>query len=323
MQHMKTAVAVFLILVLVTLCACKNKKPAEDPDVTESAADTVSESAVSSTLANQSNTVSATQATSETASTAAATSATAATSTTAPSTTAAPTTATSATAAPSTTAQPTSAASDFSSFDKNQTLNFLSAAINKTKAYTGNITVHHKESFTSTVTNVTPGGALATRGVNFVKDLVLKPGEEDYVFSGGTATTSEGETTQLLLPKAAPFTLSPEGVAQASISQEGDLVHVKITLAPEQVDSLTAVPKYNASAIGYLDIANAFKIIKVTEVHIKYPGSVIDAYVRGDGYVSSVTYTITLDASSKASAMGISGGADFYGDQVEVWDIKW
>ena len=321
MQYMKTAVAVFLIVALFTLCACKNKKPAEDPGVTESAADTVSESAPGSTLVNQNSTVSATQAASETTVSTTAPTTTAPT-TAAPSTTAAPTT-----AAPSTTAAPPTSAtapvSDFSSFDKNQTLNFLAAAINKTKAYTGNITVHHKESFTSTVTNVTPGGALATRGVNFVKDLVLKPSEEDYVFSGGTATTSEGETTQLLLPKAAPFTLSPEGVAQASISQEGDLVHVKLTLVPEQVDSLTAVPKYNAASIGYLDIANAFKIIKVTEVHIKYPGSVIDAYVRGDGYVSRVTYTITLDASSKAGAMGISGGADFYGDQVEVWEIKW
>ena len=241
------------------------------------------------------------------------------------------TTAAISTTAPATTAEATSAAtsataasgSDFSSFDKAQTLNFLAAAINKTKAYTGDITVHHKESFTSTVTNVKPGGELATRALNFIKDLVLKPTEEDYRFSGGTATTSEGETTQLLLPKAAAFTLPEEGVAAASISQEGDLVHVILTLAAEEVRSLSEVPKYNAASIGYLDIAGSFSILQIDEVTIRYPGSVIDAYVRGDGYVDRVTYTIKLDAGGKAHAMGISGSADFNGDQVEIWEIKW
>ena len=112
-------------------------------------------------------------------------------------------------------------------------------------------------------------------------------------------------------------------MAAASISQEGDLVHVILTLAAEEVRSLSEVPKYNAASIGYLDIAGSFSILQIDEVTIRYPGSVIDAYVRGDGYVDRVTYTIKLDAGGKAHAMGISGSADFNGDQVEIWEIKW
>lgn len=314
MQHMKAAVAVLLIIALFTLCACTSKKTPEEPSATQSTSEStlpVTESAagVTGESTSAADTATVTSATDTTASTTAAVSTTA-TATTTDATSAA----TSATAA---------TGSDFSSFDRAQTLNFLAAAINKTKAYTGDITVHHKESFTSTVTNVNPGGALATRALNFIKDLVLKPTEEDYRFSGGTATTSEGETTQLLLPKAAAFTLPEEGVAQASISQEGDLVHVKLTLAAEEVHSLSEVPKYNAASVGYLDISGSFRILQIDEVTVKYPGSVIDAYVRGDGYVDRVTYTITLDAGGKAHAMGISGSADFYGDQVEIWEIKW
>lgn len=312
MHHMKAAVAVLLILALITLGACGNKKTPEEPSSTQSTSEStlpVTESAASVTATSAAdNTTAVTSAANTTLTTAAI-------STTAPATTAEATSAaTSATAA---------SGSDFSSFDKAQTLNFLAAAINKTKAYTGDITVHHKESFTSTVTNVKPGGELATRALNFIKDLVLKPTEEDYRFSGGTATTSEGETTQLLLPKAAAFTLPEEGVAAASISQEGDLVHVILTLAAEEVRSLSEVPKYNAASIGYLDIAGSFSILQIDEVTIRYPGSVIDAYVRGDGYVDRVTYTIKLDAGGKAHAMGISGSADFNGDQVEIWKIKW
>ena len=312
MHHMKAAVAVLLILALITLGACGSKKTPEEPSSTQSTSEStlpVTESAASVTATSAAdNTTAVTSAANTTLTTAAI-------STTAPATTAEATSAaTSATAA---------SGSDFSSFDKAQTLNFLAAAINKTKAYTGDITVHHKESFTSTVTNVKPGGELATRALNFIKDLVLKPSEEDYRFSGGTATTSEGETTQLLLPKAAAFTLPEEGVAAASISQEGDLVHVILTLAAEEVRSLSEVPKYNAASIGYLDIAGSFSILQIDEVTIRYPGSVIDAYVRGDGYVDRVTYTIKLDAGGKAHAMGISGSADFNGDQVEIWKIKW
>ncbi len=312
MHHMKAAVAVLLILALITLGACGNKKTPEEPSSTQSTSEStlpVTESAASVTATSAADNTTAVTSAEDTTLT------TAAISTTAPATTAEATSAaTSATAA---------SGSDFSSFDKAQTLNFLAAAINKTKAYTGDITVHHKESFTSTVTNVKPGGELATRALNFIKDLVLKPTEEDYRFSGGTATTSEGETTQLLLPKAAAFTLPEEGVAAASISQEGDLVHVILTLAAEEVRSLSEVPKYNAASIGYLDIAGSFSILQIDEVTIRYPGSVIDAYVRGDGYVDRVTYTIKLDAGGKAHAMGISGSADFNGDQVEIWKIKW
>lgn len=312
MHHMKAAVAVLLILALITLGACGSRKTPEEPSSTQSTSEStlpVTESAASVTATSAADNTTAVTSAADTTLT------TAAISTTAPATTAEATSAaTSATAA---------SGSDFSSFDKAQTLNFLAAAINKTKAYTGDITVHHKESFTSTVTNVKPGGELATRALNFIKDLVLKPSEEDYRFSGGTATTSEGETTQLLLPKAAAFTLPEEGVAAASISQEGDLVHVILTLAAEEVRSLSEVPKYNAASIGYLDIAGSFSILQIDEVTIRYPGSVIDAYVRGDGYVDRVTYTIKLDAGGKAHAMGISGSADFNGDQVEIWEIKW
>ena len=271
MHYMKAAVAVLLISALITLGACGSKKAPEEPSATQNTSEStlpVTESAapVTGESISASDAASVTTVTDTTATTAAVT--------TAP-----------ATAADATSAATSASAtgSDFSSFDKAQTLNFLAAAINKTKAYTGDITVHHKESFTSEVTNVSPGGALATRALNFIKDLVLKPTEEDYKFSGGTATTSEGETTQLLLPKASAFTLPEEGVAAASISQEGDLVHVKLTLTAEEVHSLSEVPKYNASAIGYLDIAGSFNILQIDVVTVKYPGSEIDAYVRGDG----------------------------------------
>lgn len=220
--------------------------------------------------------------------------------------------------------QSTNASTDYSSYTKAQILNTLKTAVNKTKAYTGDITVHHKESFTDfNVSNVSPGGALAEQAFSFIKGLVIKPSEEDYKFSGGTATTSEGESTQLLLPKDAQFTLAEEGVKSATIERKNNLTHIVLTLNSEQVTSLSEKPKYNSSAIGYLDLNGSFSKMKITSITIKYPGSVIEAYIRDDGYVSSAIYTINLDCHGEASFGVLSGKADFGGAQTEVWTVKW
>lgn len=241
-------------------------------------------------------------------------------------TTAAPVTEAATTAAPTTEAPVTEAPQADTS--KEGILKTLSDAVNKTKAYTDNITVSHTESFNIVepvvkLDSAEMLGTLATRAVNFVKDLVLKPSSETYSFSGGKATTSEGETTQLLLPKDKAFSLSPDAVANAELTEENGMKHVKLTLTPEETHSLAEVPVNHANSIGYLDLDGTFKIIQIDEINIKYPGSVIDAVIRADGYVDSVTYTINLEAFSKAHGMGISGSATFSGSQSEVWKINW
>ena len=237
-----------------------------------------------------------------------------------PAATQAPATQPAATEAPAPTEAPQQ---DVSALSKEQVLALLTEAVNKTKGYTAAITVHHKESFDFAITDVKPGGPLVQRALDFVTNLVIKPSEEDYHFSNGLATTSEGEQTQLLLPKDAPFSLPASGVASASASSENGMTHVVLTLAPEQCTSLTQVPVNHAASIGYLDIGGAFSLLRIQAVDIKYPGSVIDAWIRADGYVSAVTYTVKLDAYAEASAMGISGSAKFGGDQVEQWTINW
>lgn len=211
----------------------------------------------------------------------------------------------------------------FAGFTKEQIVYFLTAAINKTKEYTGEITVHHKENGSTDIREVKPGGKLTARGLNFIKDMVHNAGDEDYRFADGVAYTSEGELTQLLLPRNETFSLSPEGVADARIAQEGELVHVAVKLVPEQVESLTAVPEYNAGAIGYLNLQNSFSVIKLTEIRIEYPASVIDAYVRADGYVARVTYTVPMDTYAQTAAIGLTGSATLHSEQTEIWELAW
>lgn len=221
-------------------------------------------------------------------------------------------------------AETTAAAESFENLSKAQITEKLKTAINKTKGYKGKITVHHKESFADLqISNVSPGGEMSSKLMNFVTGLVIKPSEEDYSFSNGSAVTSEGEKTQLLLPKDAAFTLSDSGVKSASIEKKNGMTHITVTLVSESCNSLTDKPEHNASAIGYLDISGSFKLMKITSIKIDYPGSVIDAYIRDDGYVSSVTYTVNMDCHGEASYGLINGKADFKGAQTETWTLKW
>ena len=211
---------------------------------------------------------------------------------------------------------------------KAEILQTLADAVNKTKAYSSPITVAHKEAFNIVEPVVTLDKAesisgMVTKVVSFVKDLVLKPSEETYSFSGGTAKTSEGETTQLLLPKDKAFSLSADAVASASVSDENGMKHIVLTLTPEETHSLAEIPVNHSNSIGYLDLDGSFSILKIDSIDIKYPGSVIDAYIRSDGYVQSVTYTINLEAEARAHGMGISGSATFSGSQTETWNVNW
>ncbi len=212
-----------------------------------------------------------------------------------------------------------SGGSDYSSYTTAQIISLYSAALNKTRAYSAPFTAVKTESFTAEVTDAYPGGALTELLASNIVKLVGSEGQQTLSFSGGRATDSEGENVPVLLPQKGDFSLPVEGVASAAISKEGDKTRVKITLVPETV-SMGEVPAYNSGAIGYLDTSGMdFKIITISRVDITYTGSVIDAVIRSDGYIESVTYTINMSTYAELSGMGISGYGTLTGTQIESW----
>lgn len=211
----------------------------------------------------------------------------------------------------------------YSSYTKEQILDFYKTALIRTRNYKGNLTVKQTESFDAEVKEATPNNSLVKTLANYIVDLVGSEGNQELVFSNGTATNKDKETVPILLPQRTEFTLTADGLASAEISESGEYVHVKMVLVPETV-AMGEVPKHNASAIGYLDTSNmSFSIIKISRVDIGYTGSVIDAYIRSDGYIQSVTYTINMSTYAELSGMGISGSGTLEGAQTEKWELVW
>lgn len=221
------------------------------------------------------------------------------------------------------TASPTPVTPDYSSYSKSQVLEVYKAALTQTRNYTGALTVKQTESFNAEVKESVPDNQLVKTLANYIVDLVGSEGSQELKFSNGKAVNKDDETVPILLPQRTEFSLTADGISQASISSEGEKLHVKMVLVPETV-SMGEVPKYNASAIGYLDTSDMdFKIITIKRVDIGYTGSVIDAVIRSDGYIESVTYTINMSTYAELSGMGISGSGTLEGAQTEKWELVW
>lgn len=206
------------------------------------------------------------------------------------------------------------------SWSKAQKLSYLTTAVNKTKKLGNSFSVHHTESFTANITECT-GGTIGKVVANSLMGMVVKPVDETLSFSGGKAVNSEGEEIEILLPKKGTFSIDEAGVTKAVAYKSGDDTVIEVTLKEENV-GVYDVPKYNAGAVGYLDVNNFDLMgIEITEASIDYKGSVISVRIGSDGYVKAAEYTIPLHVSGKGAKGSLSGYAVFDGEQREIWEF--
>ncbi len=206
------------------------------------------------------------------------------------------------------------------SWSTEQIVSKMTNAINHTKAYKGNLAVHHSESFTANITECT-GGAIGQKVANSLVASVVKPTDQTLNFSNGMATNAEGETTQILLPKNGQFTLSPNGVKSAKAYQEGDKTVLVVTLVQENVDEKT-IPYHNSRGVGYLDVASVDLMgMTITDGEIQYLGSSIMVKINQAGYVTYAKYTIPLHVYGEGAKGSLSGYAVFDGAQTEIWEL--
>ena len=214
-----------------------------------------------------------------------------------------------------------SSLADPSGWSTKQIISKAKDAVNKTKAYKGSLTVDHNESFTADVTDCSAGGIVRSV-VDLMIGWVVKPVEETLVFQNGKAVNSEGETVPIILPKRNNFSLDSSGVKSASVQRVGNEYVIKITLVEESV-GMYQVPKHNAGAVGYLDVANFdISFMEVDSADIVYKGSSIELRINAEGYVTYANYKIPLHIDGSAHRGSISGSATFEGEQTEEWYLN-
>ena len=211
---------------------------------------------------------------------------------------------------------------DPSGWSKAQIISKAKEAVNKTKAYQGNLTVTHTEGFSANVTECSAGGIIRSV-VDLMIGWVVKPVEETLVYQNGRTVNSEGETVPIILPKRNAFSLDESGVKSATVHRSGNEYVIKINLVEESV-GMYDVPKHNASAVGYLDVASFdISFMEVDSADIVYKGSSIELRINAEGYVTYANYNIPLHIEGSAHKGSISGSATFEGEQTEEWRLNW
>ena len=195
-------------------------------------------------------------------------------------------------------------------------------AVNKTKAYNNALSVNHKESFNATVTECS-GGAIVETVANAMVGWVVKPVDETLNYQNGQAVNSEGETVPIVLPKKNNFYLDPNGATSASAKVVNNEYVLNISLVEEHV-GMYEVPKHNASAIGYLDVAGFdLSFLTVDSADITYKGSSLELHINSAGYVTYAEYHIPLVIKGSGHSGNISGSVTFDGEQSEVWTLSY
>ena len=228
-----------------------------------------------------------------------------------------------ATQAPDTQDPSAIANADPSTWSKQEIVTYLSNAVNKTKAYNGQLTVDRTEELGITIEEIKPNLPALKSIANSLVKKFIKPVSEVVQFNGGQAQ-SEGETIQILLPKDQAFSLPLEGVAQAKAAKNGNNVVIDVTLVPES-SSMANPPRYNSKALGYLNVNNVDlgSTISIGTLDFDYLGSTIHIVVGPSGYVLSANYHIPIHVSASGKAMGISGAFTGTGYQTENWVLHW
>ncbi|MBQ9507647.1 MAG: hypothetical protein IJR51_10865 [Clostridia bacterium] len=211
---------------------------------------------------------------------------------------------------------------DISTWNTQQIVQYLTDAVNKTKAYTGNVTANRSEELGITIEEISPNLPMLKNIANSLVGKFIKPVNEVVQFSGGVGT-SEDEQIPLLLPKRQTFTLPASGVQQASASKSGNNIVIDLTLVQES-SSMTNPPLYNSQAVGYLDVNSVdLGAITIDTLDFVYLGTTIHSVIGPTGYILSADYHIPLKVSASGKAVGISGSFSGTGYQTEKWVINW
>lgn len=215
--------------------------------------------------------------------------------------------------------------SDPSRWSKAEILSFVTSAVNKSKAYTGKLTVGHKESFDVNIDNISVGGSLIKNTANQIISSVAKPTDETLTFENGKTTTSEGEIVPILLPKRQNFCLTVDGLASASASKNGSNTVINLKLVQETSSLENPAPKHNAASCGYMSISDVELpgIVTVEKLDMTYTGSTMQLTVNDKGYVTTCTYTIPVTIDGSGNVKVVSADFQVTAKIVEVWTLNW
>lgn len=173
-----------------------------------------------------------------------------------------------------------------------------------------------------------------TDTVNGIVESLVGDGGETFTYTianGAVSSTDDPEAStsdtpfSLVPPTNKKFVVSKEGIvdAKAEVDANGNVTYTVI-LAAESTTLENPEPFYNATAIGYLNLAGLnIPIAKINKADMQYPGSTVSVTVDSNDKVIKLYNKLPMSGKGEASIGWISGTADFSGALDETWEFTY
>lgn len=164
--------------------------------------------------------------------------------------------------------------------------------------------------------------------VNKVMDFFEGETITEYSFVNGKgvdAKTGEEITAIGSIPPSNElFRLTPEGMADATMTKDGENTVYTVVVVPESSTMDNPRPPHHHSAGDTFDVRKVeLPIGAITKADFDYPGASISVTVAPDGRVVRYQQILHIDGVGEGTAMGLTASGKIVGSVDEIWNITY
>lgn len=208
---------------------------------------------------------------------------------------------------------------------KEEILKAVGDAINSLKAPTAGFT--GKRSQVISLKLLDCSMPVMVEPVNKVLEFFAGEKLNEWDFTNGKTTDPEtGEeitSSNAIPPTDKPFTLTVDGVAEATHQKDGANDVYTIKVVPESSSLANPRPPYHNSACDTFDLTKVeLPMGEVTRADFEYPGATVSVTINPEGKVVHYQERLEIKGTGEGK-LGITASGTIEGSIEEKWDINW
>ncbi len=210
--------------------------------------------------------------------------------------------------------------------EKQEILDIITDGINTLKSSDASFKGHKEQVLDMELTECSAPSFVGI--VNKIMQLFIETEIYDFDFTNGKGMDPENkvETTTMdtFPPVGKNFTLSIDGVAEATKEQQGENTVYRVKLKPEKSTKDNPKTQYHETACDTLDLSNfSLPIGEITKADLEYPGATVGITLDKNGKVVGYYERLDIIGTGEAAAIGMTGGGTVVGYIDETWTIEW
>lgn len=220
----------------------------------------------------------------------------------------------------------TTATSNAEVMTNQEILDIVTNGINKLKSADASFSGHKEQKIDMELTECS--APAFSNIVNKIIDVFVKTEIYDYDFTDGKGIDPESKTETTTMdvfpPVGKNFSLTIDGVAEATKEVQGENTVYKVKLKPEKSTKENPKTVYHENACDTLDLSSfSLPLGEITKADLEYPGATVGITIDKDGKVVGYYERLDIIGIGEAAAAGVSGGGTVEGYIDETWTIEW